>query len=108
MDRKEFCEFYEQLLKAQLAVVRQFPGDTGRRRDTAQKGRSQVSIAKDILEAAGEPLHVTEIIKRAKEQFDTTIDRESLVSALTKKVKKGGRLVRTAPNTFALAPEPTK
>lgn len=105
MDRKEFCEFYEQLLKAQLAVVRQFSGETGRRRDTAQKGKSQVGIVEDILEAAGEPLHVTEIIKRAREQFDATIDRESLVSALTKKVKKSGRLVRTAPNTFALAPE---
>jgi predicted transcriptional regulator len=105
MDRKEFCEFYEQLLKAQLAVVRQFSGETGRRRESAQKGRSQASIAEDILEGAGKPLHVTEIIKRAKEQSDTTIDRESLVSALTKKVKKGGRIVRTAPNTFALAPE---
>jgi hypothetical protein len=108
MDRKEFCEFYEQLLKAQLAVVRQFSGEAGRRGESTQKGRSQVSIAEDILERAGEALHVTEIIKRAKEQFDTTIDRESLVSALTKKVKKGGCLVRTAPNTFVLAPEPKK
>jgi hypothetical protein len=108
MDRKEFCEFYEQLLRAQLAVVRQFSGDTAKRRETTQKGKSQVSIAENILEAAGEPLHVTEIINRAKEEFDTTIDRESLVSALTKKVKKGERFIRVAPNTFALAPESAK
>lgn len=105
MDRKEFCEFYEQLLRAQLAVVRQFSGETTRRGRAIEKGRSQVGIAEDILEASGQPLHVTEIVKRAKEQFGTTIDRESLVSALTKKVRKGDRFVRVAPNTFALATE---
>jgi len=102
MDRKEFCEFYEQLLKAQLSVTRQFSGQAVKPRGRAQKGRSQVCIAEDILKLADQPLHVTEIIKKAKEQFDATIDRESLVSALTKKVKKGDRFVRVAPNTFAL------
>lgn len=105
MDRKEFCEFYEQLLKAQLAVVRQFSGGSTQRTPAKSKGKSQVDLTEDILSDASGPLHVSEIIKRAKEQYDTIIDRESLVSALTKKIKKGGRLVRTAPNTFALASE---
>ena len=103
MDRKEFLEFYEQLLKAQLSVVRQFSGQGGERRRVTGKGRSQVGVAEDILQAAEQPLHVTEIIRRAKEEFDITIDRESLVSALTKKVKKGDLFVRVAPNTFSLA-----
>lgn len=103
MDRKEFLEFYEQLLKAQLSVVRQFSGQTARRRQAAEKGTSQVSITEDILRAAGQPLHVGEIIRRAQHAFGASIDRESLVSALTKKVKKGDRFVRVAPNTFALA-----
>jgi len=108
VDKKEFYEFYEQLLKAQLSVVRQFSGKTSERKRVLRKGRSQVSIVEDILKTAGEPLHVTEIIKKAKEQFHTTIDRESLVSALTKKVKKGDCFVRVAPNTFALAAESEK
>jgi len=108
VDRKEFYEFYEELLKTQLSVVRQFSGKTSGRKRRLKKGRSQVDIAEDILKTAGGPLHVTEIIKRAKEQFHTTIDRESLVSALTKKVKKGERFIRVAPNTFALAAEPEK
>jgi hypothetical protein len=74
MDKKEFCEFYEQLLKAQLSVVRQFSGQTTKRKRIASKGRSQIDLTEDILK-----------------------------SALTKKVKKGDRFVRVAPNTFALA-----
>ena len=108
MDRKEFCEFYEQLLKAQLAVVRQFSGKTENRGRRAQKGKSQVSITENILREAGQPLHVTEIIKRAQEHYNASIDRESLVSALTKKVKKGDRFIRVAPNTFTLAAESEK
>ena len=103
MDKKEFCEFYEQLLKAQLSVVRQFSGQTTKRERIASKGRSQIDLTEDILKSADRPLHVTEIIIKAREQFDAPIDRESLVSALTKKVKKGDRFVRVAPNTFALA-----
>ncbi len=108
MDKKEFCEFYEQLLKAQLSVVRQFSGKVENRGRRAQKGKSQVSITENILRDAGQPLHVTEIIKRAKKHYDISIDRESLVSALTKKVKKGDRFIRVAPNTFALSADSEK
>ena len=108
MDKKEFCEFYEQILKAQLTVVRQFAGKTKNQGRRASKGRSQVSIAEDILKNADAPLHVTEIINKAKKNYEAVIDRESLVSALTKKVKKGDRFIRVAPNTFALAAESEK
>ncbi len=108
MDKKEFCEFYEQLLKAQLAVVRQFAGKVENRGRRTQKGKSQLGITENILKEAGQPLHVSEIIKRAKEHYDASIDRESLVSALTKKVKKGDRFIRVAPNTFALPADSEK
>jgi hypothetical protein len=45
---------------------------------------------------------VTEIIRQAKKRFGVTLDRESMVSALSKKVKKGVTFVRTGPNTFGL------
>ena len=61
-----------------------------------------MSIVVDLLKGADSPLHVSEIIKQAKERFDVTLDRESVVSALVKKVRAGS-VVRTAPNTFTVA-----
>ncbi len=58
-------------------------------------------MAHDILVEAGQPLHVTEIIKRISSRFDVTVDRESLVSAISKRVTRGDRFVRTDKNTFA-------
>jgi hypothetical protein len=66
------------------------------------QGKSQMSVVTDILSSAGTPLHVAEIMRQAKEQYGVNLDRESVVSALTKKVKKGVAFVRTGPNTFGL------
>ncbi len=48
------------------------------------------------------PLHVAEIMRQAKERYGVNLDRESVVSALTKKVSKGVAFVRTGPNIFGL------
>ncbi len=56
----------------------------------------------DILQSAQKPLHVTEIIQRAEKDFGIQLERESIVSALTKKVKTGRVFQRVAPNTFTL------
>ena len=61
-----------------------------------------MSIVEDILAEAGQPLHVSAIIERAKSRFGQSLDRESLVSALTKRVKRKDRFVRSGPNTFGL------
>jgi HB1, ASXL, restriction endonuclease HTH domain len=63
-------------------------------------------MAYDILRKARSPLHVSEILSRIQTSFKVSVDRESLVSSLTKKVARGDRFVRTAKNTFALLPEP--
>jgi len=62
-------------------------------------------MAYDILRKAGSPLHVSEILSRIKASFGRPVDRESLVSSLTKKVARGDRFVRTAKNTFGSLPE---
>ena len=54
-----------------------------------------MSVIEDILRTAGEPLHVNEIILRARRDHDRPLKRESIVSALTKNVLDG--------NTFARA-----
>jgi hypothetical protein len=59
-------------------------------------------MAYDILKEAAHPLHISELLARIKTRFAVQVDRESLVSALTKRVARADRFVRTDKNTFAL------
>jgi hypothetical protein len=96
---------FEASLEAQLRAVRRLrqgapdAAEPGRR-----KGRSQVDMAFDILRKAHSPLHVSEILTRIQNQFGVTVDRESLVSSLSKKVARSDRFLRPEKNTFALRP----
>ena len=56
----------------------------------------------NILFSVKKSMHVNDIITAAKQKFDIDIDKESLVSALTKRVKRQDRFTKTGPNTFAL------
>lgn len=58
----------------------------------------------EVLAKAGRPLHISVILKQIQNQFGVSVDRESLVSALTKRVARKDRFQRTGPNTFALLP----
>jgi len=97
---------FEASLDAQLRAVRRLrqaqPTSAEPRRN---KGLSQVDMAFDILKKARSPLHVSQILDRIQAQFGQTIDRESLVSSLTKKVARGDRFLRPEKNTFSLRPE---
>ena len=62
-------------------------------------------MALDILKKARAPLHVSQILERIQAQFGVTVDRESLVSSLSKKVARGDRFLRPEKNTFTLRPE---
>jgi hypothetical protein len=62
-------------------------------------------MAYDILKHARSPLHVAVIIERIQQAFGIAVDRESLVSSLTKKVARNDRFSRTEKNTFGLLPE---
>jgi hypothetical protein len=97
---------FEASLEAQLRAVRRLrqgkdePGEVRRR-----KGLSQVDMAFDILKKARGPLHISEILVRIQSQFGVAVDRESLVSSLTKKVARSDRFLRPEKNTFSLRPE---
>ena len=96
----------EASLDAQLRAVRRLRrGEPAPAVPRDLKGRSQVDMAYDILKTARGPLHVTEILSRIETRFGVAVDRESLVSSLTKKVARGDRFVRTEKNTFGLRPE---
>lgn len=51
------------------------------------------------------PLHVSDILERIHAQFGVVVDRDSLVSSLTKKVARRDRFLRPEKNTFSLRPE---
>ncbi len=103
MDTKEWAKLQESMLAEQLKVIKRFL-KKGKEVMEVQKGKgmSKTNIATDILDASPTPLHVTEIIKKAKSDYQIDIDRESIVSAISKKVRKGDTFIRTAPNTFGL------
>jgi hypothetical protein len=97
---------FEASLEAQLRAVRRLRhGQTEKAQPRPEKGRSQVDLAFDVLKKARSPLHVSEIIDRIQTQFGVAIDRESLVSSLSKKIARQDRFLRTEKNTFSLRPE---
>ena len=106
MELTEWAKLQEEMLKAQLSVVRgcirNEGGGSTERKASSSKRKSQMSMITDILIEAGGPLHAMEIIGRVERKYGIKLDRESIVSALTKKVKKGTGFVRTGPNVFAL------
>lgn len=98
-------EAIEASLEAQLRAVRRLrldPDESRSKRAAAKKGMSHVDMAEDILRRAGTSLHANEIIDQIKKIHGVDVDRESLVSALSKKVQRGDRFLRPGPNQFAL------
>jgi DNA-directed RNA polymerase delta subunit len=88
-------------LEAQLRALKRLRGSS-EEDEPREKSKSQIEIVFNILSAAKVPLHVSQIISEAEKTFGVKLDRESLVSALSKKVMKEDRFVRTGKNTFDL------
>ena len=101
-----FLSFHESLFLAQLRTVRQLKSPKVKRAKRADdKGMSNMDMAIDILQRAQRPLHISEIIAQVKTKHGVTLDRESLVSALVKKVHRRQGLSSCAPNTFEIEGE---
>ena len=106
-DLKEcILSIFEASLEAQLRAVRRLrQGHPDAARPIRRKGPSQVDMAFDVLKKARAPLHVADLLERIRVSFGVAVDRESLVSSLTKKVVRQDRFLRTEKNTFALRPD---
>jgi hypothetical protein len=101
-----FLSFYESLFLAQLRTVRQLKSPKPKKSKGIEgKSMSNMDMAIDILRRAQRPLHISEIIAQVKTRHGVTLDRESLVSALVKKVHRRQGLSRSAPNTFEIEAE---
>ena len=101
---EQFLDIQESLLRAQLNVIRQFRRQTGlaAAEPKPEKGMSQVDMIYDLLRDSKVPLHIDQLIVGASEKFRVSIDKESVVSALAKRIKRHDRFVKTAPNTYFL------
>ena len=94
----------ESMLSSGLRAVREAKRAAGfvPLRSRSPRKKSNTKLVEDILLAADGPLHVNDIIARAKADFGVHLRRESIVSALTKKVVEGRIFRRTGRNEFAL------
>jgi hypothetical protein len=99
---ENLLNLYDSLLSAQLRTIRQLKNRKPiKGKPKKKEGMSNIEMAIDILQQARKPLHISAILDQVKAQHRVSLDRESLVSALVKKVHRHQGLTRTAPNTFA-------
>jgi len=103
LTKDDLLDVLENATLAQLRTLRALrrgqlrhpPGSDPRR-------KSNMQVVHEVLLAAKGPLHIDDIIQFAKRDHRRSLHRESMVSALTKKVLDQNLFARTAPNTFDL------
>jgi len=104
--RNLILDTIETSLNAQLRAVRRLRKPPPPAAGATRRARlSQVDMAYDILKKARAPLPISELLARLRASFGVVVDRESLVSWLSKKIARGDRFLRTGKNTFGLRPE---
>ncbi|MGB5156237.1 hypothetical protein [Desulfobacterium sp. N47] len=94
-----FLLYNKEVAEAKLKIIERLQKQSNAKSD---KRTSNIDIAHHILKSAGKPLHVSKIIELAKQDYNVQLDRDSIVSAILKKVNVGQTFIRTAPNTFAI------
>lgn len=99
-------EALETSLESQLRAIRRLR-NSEKETISPNKGMSHVDMAYNILNKAGSPLHINEIIRNIEITYRIQVDRESLVSAITKKVTRGDRFSRVGKNTFQVLNHPS-
>ncbi|MEA3486766.1 MAG: HTH domain-containing protein [Thermodesulfobacteriota bacterium] len=96
---KLYLQYQKEVAAYKLKIIEQFQKGG---RTKSNKRTSKIEITRNVLNDAGKPLHVTEIVQVAQKIYDVQLDRDSIVSAILKKIKADKTFIRTAPNTFAL------
>ena len=100
MDQFEsYLQYQKEITETKLKIINRFQKAV---EPKPKKRTSKIEIARNVLHIAGRPLHVSETIRLAQRDFQVALDRDSIVSAILKKVNADKLFTRTAPNTFAL------
>ena len=102
LTREELLNILEKMVCGQLRAVRSLRRAGARPERRSRQGKSNISIVENILKEHGGPLHINEILQKAAQRYGKKLSRESLVSALTKKVLDEHTFCRVARNTFDL------
>lgn len=107
----EVLDVVEALLKAQLQAIDELRHQRGNRGKAASEGAkpgsgtkrlSQTDMAYEVLLTVGGPLHILEIVSRIQAAFGVQVSRDSLVSAILKKVARNQEFLKTGRNTYGL------
>jgi hypothetical protein len=96
---KQYLKYQKEVAQATLKVIDRFQQQEQRQ---PQGRTSNIEIVENILNTAGHALHVSDIIRTAEKDYQVRLNRDSIVSAILKKINAGQTFIRTAPNTFAL------
>jgi patatin-like phospholipase/acyl hydrolase len=96
---KLYLQYQKEVAQAQIKIVDRF---LQQERRQPQRRTSNIDIVQHVLNSAGHPLHVSDIIQLAEKNYQVQLNRDSIVSAILKKINTGQTFIRTAPNTFAL------
>lgn len=96
---EQYLVYQKEVAQSKLKVIERFQQQSQRQ---TGKRTSNIKIVENILNAAGVPLHVSDIIETAKKSYDVELHRDSIVSAIIKKINANQTFIKTAPNTFAL------
>ena len=100
-DAEDLLGIFEAIISAQLRAVRQLQAGEPAKKAPRKERTSHMDMAIDVLKNARAPLHVSVLLEQIHAQHGVRVDRESMVSALVKKMRREQGIVRTAPNTFA-------
>ena len=94
-----YLQYHKEITEDKLKTIDRFMKQVKPR---PIRRMSKVGMVENILKLAGRPLHISKIIEIATRDFEVQLERDSITSILTKKIKAGQKFIRTAPNTFAL------
>ena len=95
----KYLDLIEGLAKSTLDIVSRFRSGMPVTNSRAKR-TYKFEYVESILRNAGRPLHINEIIEIANRDYKAAIGKDSLSSAISKKIRAGSQIVRTAPNTF--------
>lgn len=94
-----YLQYHKEIAENKLKIINRFMKQA---KPKSVQRTSKIGIVENVLKLAGRPLHISKIIEIAARDFEIQLERDSISSILTKKIKAGQTFIRTAPNTFAL------
>ena len=105
--RDDLLDILEAVSRAQLRAIRRLQLSPKGKTKTGLKAEgsrvSGMDMVTDILRREDKPLHITDILAAVHKRFGVELDRESVVSAMSKRVARQDRFMRKWPPLWTIA-----